>query len=212
MKKGPGALTDAQLLAVILRTGAVGKDAVDLANEILSLRAGHSGILSLCHISRRELLALHGIGDVKSIQVLCIGELSRRIAAAHMPSRKECSSPEQIAGYYMEELRHLEREKLICLILDNKNRLIGETVLSTGTVNATLFSVRDLFILLLKEQAVRFALLHNHPSGDPTPSREDESITRKALQAGEILSVPMVDHIIIGDRKYYSFLEHGKIR
>lgn len=200
-------LTDAELLAIIIRTGTKGEDALELAKKILSMNANHDGLLLLQHIHLEQLKAIKGIGEVKAVRIKCIAELSNRIAAAHMRERMDFSRPELVAGYYMEQMRHLENEQVLLLLLDNKGRLIIDMVLSTGTVNFSVLSPRDIFMKALEYRAVYIMLLHNHPSGDPTPSGDDRTMTAKIKAAGSFLQIPLLDHIIIGDGCYVSFLE-----
>lgn len=200
-------LTDAELLAIIIRTGTKGEDALGLAKKILSMNANRDGLLQLQHIHLEQLKSIKGIGEVKAVRIKCIAELSNRIAAARMQERVDFSSPKLVAGYYMEQMRHLENEQVRMLLLDNKGRLITDMVLSTGTVNFSVLSPRDIFIRALEYRAVHIMLLHNHPSGDPTPSGDDRTMTAKIRAAGLFLQIPLLDHIIIGDGRYVSFLE-----
>lgn len=205
--KGPSALTDAQLLSVIIRTGTQGVTSEDLAKQILHLSSKESGLASICHLSLQDLMKLPGIGQVKAVQILCIGELSKRIATAQAKKKISFQEPATIAQYYMEQLRHEEQECMICVMLDTKNQLIGDTVISKGTVNASLVSPRDLFLSAMKYHAVHIILVHNHPSGDPTPSQADILLTERLKQVGDLMDIEVLDHIIIGDRVYTSFRE-----
>lgn len=200
-------LTDAELLAIIIRTGTKGEDALGLAKKILSLNANHDGLLQLQHIHLEQLKSVRGIGEVKAVRIKCVAELSNRIAACRMRERVDFSRPELVAAYYMEQMRHLENEQVRMLLLDNRCRLILDLVLSTGTVNFSVLSPRDIFIRALEHRAVYIMLLHNHPSGDPKPSGEDFTMTAKIKAAGSFLQIPLLDHIIIGDGRYVSFLE-----
>ncbi len=200
-------LTDAELLAIIIRTGTKGEDALTLAKRVLEMNANRDGLLQLQHIHLEQLKSIRGIGEVKAVRIKCIAELSNRIAATHMRERVDFSRPELVADYYMERMRHLENEQVRMLLLDNKGRLIHDTVLSTGTVNFSVLSPRDMFIRALEYRAVYIMLLHNHPSGDPTPSKDDRAMTAKIKAAGSFLQIPLLDHIIIGDGRYVSFLE-----
>lgn len=119
------------------------------------------------------------------------------------------SNPQSIAEYYMEDFRHQEQEHLMLLLLDNKNNLLGEKLMFTGTVNASIISPREIYLEALRYHAVSIILLHNHPSGDPTPSDADRRMTRKIREAGSFLDIPLIDHIVIGDKKYVSFREKG---
>lgn len=207
--KGEKSLTDAELLAVILRTGAAGKSSVELAFQILSLSKGYSGLSGMYHLSRQHLMEIRGVGKVKALQVKCLCELSRRIAEATAREKLAFHDPGSIADYYMERLRHEEQEVLICMMLDTKEHLLGEKVISRGTVNASLVSPRELFLAALSYHAVSILLVHNHPSGDPTPSREDKLVTKRIAAVGELLEIGLLDHIIIGDHRFCSFMQEN---
>lgn len=208
MAHGPGALTDAELLAVILRCGTRGTTATELSAEVLQLAKGREGLTSLYHLSLSELCRIKGIGKVKAMQILCIGELSRRIARTSACASLDFKNPATIAEYYMETLRHEEQEMLFCMMLDTRNHLLGEEMITRGTVNASLISPRELFLTALSYHAVYMILLHNHPGGDPSPSKEDQNVTRRIVQAGELIGIQVLDHIIIGDRRYFSMREN----
>lgn len=208
---GPEALSDAELLAVILRTGRQGADAVALAKDVLSLHAGEPGLLSLRKLTLQDLMSVPGIGEVKAIQIICIGEFSRRIAQTKAREKLKFQDPRTIADYYMEGLRHKEKEHLILLMLDTKNQLIADKVMTVGTVNASLISAREIFLEAFHYHAVSIILIHNHPSGDPTPSPDDKHMTDKILKAGRLLEIRLLDHIVVGDGSYFSFCEKGYI-
>lgn len=201
---GAGSLTDAELLSVILRTGSRGEPALALSKRVLSLST-EEGLLGIYHLSLTDLVKVRGIGRVKAVQLKCIAELSRRIAKKQAGSSLSFTDPETVADYYMEDFRHEEQEKLMLLLLNSKGRLLGEELISKGTVNATLISPREIFLCALRYHAVSFILLHNHPSGNPTPSREDCLLTQRVKESGELLGIELLDHIIIGDRKAVSF-------
>ncbi|MDO4512551.1 MAG: DNA repair protein RadC [Lachnospiraceae bacterium] len=207
---GPESLTDAELLAIIIRTGTKEKTALQIGEEILALKASQTGknsILSLCELTLEELLKVDGIGEVKAVKLKCIAELSRRIWLTHNKDRLNFSKPSTIAAYYMENLRHAKKEQAILLSLNSKCELLKETMLSLGTVNMSLVSPRELFLQALKDEASNVILIHNHPSGDPTPSKADYELTKQLMAAGELLRIPLLDHIIIGDQCYTSFKE-----
>ncbi len=214
LKNGPGALSDSELLAVILKNGVKGSSSIDLANEILNTAENtpYAGLLGLMHLSLKELMKIKGVGQVKAIQLKCIGELSKRIAATSASLHLSMSHPETIAQYYMEQLRHEEKEILILMMLDSGMHLLGEQVLSTGTVNASLVTPREVFLEALRYHAVSVVMIHNHPSGIPTPSDEDLQITERIYHTGEMLGIHLVDHIIIGDQRYVSFMEQGILK
>lgn len=206
--KGPKALTDSELLAIIIRTGTIDHTSVDLAEAVLNMSSTNN-ILGITHLSINELKRIKGIGDVKAIQIKCIAELSRRIAKTNVPLSQEFVSPEMIANYYMEDLRHLETERLMVVMLNTKHMFLGDFELSKGTVNASMASPRETFINALKAGAVYIVLIHNHPSGDPSPSKEDILTTKRIKEAGNIIGISLIDHIIIGDNKYISLKQRG---
>ncbi len=206
---GASCLSDAELLAVILRTGSRGESALELSRKVLSLQGSEKGLLGIYHMSISDLMGIKGLGKVKAVQLKCLAELSVRIAKAQASPSLSFTNPAAIAAYYMEELRHLEQEVLLLLMLNSKSRLIRDMVISRGTVRAALISPREIYIEALRHQAVSIILLHNHPSGVPEPSREDLELTRRVRQAGELIGIELLDHIIIGDRQAVSLRELG---
>lgn len=211
LQKGASALTDSELLAVILKTGTRGSSSIDLATEILRIteQSSYPGLAGILHLSIRELMAINGIGPVKAVQLKCIGELSKRIATSVARTQLCLSQPQTIARYYMEQLRHEETEQILCMMMDTHMNLLADPVLSSGTVNAALVTPREVFIEALRYHAVFLILVHNHPSGSPAPSEEDIVITEKIYHAGELIGIHLADHIIIGDQRYISFHEQG---
>lgn len=205
---GAGYLTDSELLAVILKNGSKGENSVELARKILEL-SKNDGLLGICKVPIQELMSVKGIGKVKAIQLKCIAELSRRISKTNAKNELVFNSTETIVNYYMEDLRHKEVEEFTMLALNNKSVLLDEFIVSKGTVNASFASPREIFIQALRVKAVNIIVLHNHPSGDPTPSRNDIIATGNIKSAGEIIGIKLIDHIIIGDNKYVSFKEEG---
>ena len=206
---GAERLTDAELVAVILRTGTKGMNSLELAGRILHNRMPEQGILNLHHWSKEQLMQLSGVGRVKALQILCLSELAKRMAKASGTVNLCFNSPSSIADYYMEDMRHRQQEHMKLLMFNTKTRLLGETEISKGTVNASLVSPRELFIEALQKNAVSIILMHNHPSGDPSPSKEDILITKRIKTAGELIGIQLLDHIIIGDNCYVSFAQDG---
>ncbi|MBC5743756.1 DNA repair protein RadC [Lachnospiraceae bacterium MD308] len=207
-KFGASALSDAELLAVVLRTGSHGENVIGLAQRIL-YRSGEDGILGLHRFSMEQLVKIRGIGKVKAIQLICILELARRLSKASVSESLSFTSPASIAEYYMEDLRHESQEVMKLIMINSKGRLISETEISKGTVNASLITPREIFIEALLRQAVAVVAMHNHPSGDPTPSSEDILLTKRIKEAGSIIGVELLDHIIIGNNCYVSLREKG---
>ncbi len=205
---GAEALTEAELIAIILRTGTRSCPALELAQKVLSLGKGsEQGLNSLHHLSVKELMTIPGIGEVKAVKIKCLAELAIRMARQKASFSLRFDRPDTVADYYMERMRHLEKEIILLLLLDNKLNLIGEYMISQGTVRASLLSPREVFVEALRCRACYLMLLHNHPSGDPYPSREDINITQKIKEAGKLMDIPLVDHIILGDNHYMSLKE-----
>lgn len=202
-------LTDRELLAVILRTGTRGENSLELAGRLLHPEFAGNGLASLHQWTYERLKSVKGIGKVKAIQILCLAELSKRMAMQGAAEGLDFSSPYKIALYYMEDMRHRKQEVLKLLLLNTKARLIGENDISVGTVDQALVSPRDLFREALMANASSIILLHNHPSGDPTPSEDDVRVTARVFEAGALLGIRLLDHIIIGDNCFTSMKEKG---
>lgn len=211
LKYGAKVLSDGELLAVILRTGSRNKSSIELAREILNCHPVHKGILGLHYLSIEDYRSLSGIGTVKAVQLCCLSEITKRISKACVKEQTIFHSPKAIADYFMEELRCLEEEHFYAIFLDAKSAMIHVEQISKGTVNQTLVAPREIFRCALKYNTVNIVLMHNHPSGNITPSKDDLSITSQMKQAGELLGIPVIDHIIMGDHKYLSLRESGYI-
>lgn len=208
---GAVALSDAELLAVIIRTGSKKQRAIDLAVSILNYSGSYSGLKGLNYLSMKELTKINGIGRVKAIELLCLNELTKRMAKEIHRESLKLVTPQSVADYYMQDMRHLTREQVFLLMMDSKNKIIKDMIISAGTVNTSIMPTRELFIHALKNEAVNIILLHNHPSGDPTPSAEDIRVTKRLMEAGNLIGITLMDHIIIGDNKYISLKEQGLI-
>lgn len=212
LKVGPENLSDAELLSIIIRTGSREDNSLDLAQKILALNYPKEGVLGLLHLSLPELMQIKGIGKVKGAQLLCIGELSKRIwKKAALDETATFLNPADIVQYYREDIRHMEQEQLHAMFLNTKGALLKDALISKGTVNSSMVSPREIFIEALRYHAVNFVLVHNHPSGDPTPSRDDIHVTRQIRDGGMLLGIQLIDHIIIGDKSYISLKEQGVI-
>lgn len=212
IRYGARHLTDAELLAVIIRTGAKGERSLDIAQKVLHVEGQKMGLLGIHHSSIEQLMMLRGVGKVKAIQLKCVAELARRFAKAQMGERLSFKEPSKIAEYYMEDLRHAEKEECYVLLLDSKCALIHKVHISTGTINASFLLPREILKEALQWNAACFILMHNHPSGDPQPSREDAAATLRIKECGELMGIPLIDHIIIGDNRYVSLKEAGLLR
>lgn len=206
---GASALSDAELLAVLLRTGSKEESSIGLAYRILSECAGEDNLAALCRLSHDRLCRIKGIGKVKAIQIQCAIELGRRLMTSERKNKISFSHPEQIASYFMPRMKDEKQENVWVLLLDGKCRVVHEEKIYEGTVKASLISPREIFILALEKEAVYLFLLHNHPSGDPAPSNDDFSMTERIRESGRLLGIELLDHIIIGDQSYISFVEKG---
>lgn len=206
---GEESLSDAELLAIILKTGTKTKNSVDVARQLLE--GNHNNLLNLYDLSYRDLMKISGIGPVKALQLKAVAELSKRIARTNSGYHLDMHTPSSIAAYYMEQLRHKKEELLIGAYFDAKCHFKGDVVISKGSVNFAYVSPREIFRHAFDYDAVLFIILHNHPSGDPTPSEDDMRITYRIQKGAEILELQLIDHIIIGDNRYYSFNEHNQL-
>jgi len=206
---GVESLSNAELLAILLRSGTREVNSLELAMRVIKAFEDQGGLTGLQASTQSQLMQIPGIGQVKAAQILACLELGKRIHNV-MPALKPLlQSAEAIAEYYQGRFQHCGQEEVHLLFLDNKNRLIQEKLLTKGTVNASLISPRELFIEALKYCAVHVVMVHNHPSGDPAPSQEDILMTSKVKQAGELLDIPLLDHIIMGNPGYVSLHSLG---
>lgn len=208
---GPEALSDAELLAVILRTGTMGVSALQLAHQILNKDENDKNLIGLCHLSREQMMEIPGIGMVKAIQLQAITELAKRISKSVAEENIQLHKPALIAEFFMHELRFETQECVYAVFFDQKCKLIKKCLITKGTVNASLISAREIFLEALRCSAVQLVVVHNHPSGNPEPSTDDICITSQLKAAGKLLGMPLVDHIIVGGQTYYSFAEHHQL-
>ncbi len=202
LKEGAEALSDVELLAILLRTGSRATTALDLAS-LLMVR--FKNLHRLVDAAVEELSDVKGVGPAKASQVKAALELARRLAQFSEASRPVIKSPNDAAALVMEEMRHLDREHFRALLLNTKNQVIGTDKVSVGTLNSSTVHPRELFRNAIRRSAASLILVHNHPSGDPAPSREDLDITRRLIEAGKIIGIEILDHIIIGDNRFISF-------
>lgn len=208
-KSGAGALSDAELLAVILKTGTRDKTSRELATEILTLHPVYQGLLGLYHLSGKELLSVSGIGKVKAVQLQCVAELAKRLARETKREGVSFCRPSDVARFFMEEMRNLETEHLYAVCLDAAGRLLHYQAVFVGTVQTSIANPREILRLALRYDAAHIIILHNHPSGDPAPSGEDLEVTKRLQEAASLVGIPLMDHIIIGDNQYISLRERG---
>lgn len=206
---GADKLSDGELLALILGTGTKNLSAVGLAENILNMDIQGNGLEKLYHISKKELLNIRGIGKAKAYQILAISELFIRLSKIEYRESLSYCSPEAIAGYYRTEFQCYRQEHLVMLLFDSKNHLIGERLVSKGTVNASMAEPREIFVEALRQNAVFIILIHNHPSGDTTPSAADVSVTQRIWEAGKLIGIELLDHIIVAGGNFRSLKADG---
>ncbi len=209
LKNGSGYLSDAQLLAIILRTGGGRKSAMELGIELLRT---FGSLKKLEQASVKELEQLSGIGKAKIAQLKAAFELGSRLLRESALKGPVFSTGNDVYAYYYPLLQNVKKEAFYCAMLDAKNRLIRDSRVSEGTLTASLVHPREAFRDSIKESAASVIFVHNHPSGDPTPSSEDIVITEKLSSAGDTIGIKVLDHIIIGDGAYTSMLEKGYLR
>ncbi len=205
---GPQGVSEAELLAIILVTGSQKETALDLANRLLSKFQGLRGLLD---VSLEELTTVPGIGYAKACQVRAALELAKRVQAWRENAMPVIKCPGDVAGLLMAEMRFLDREHFRILCLDTKSNVLKIETVSVGSLNASIVHPREVFKSAIRRSAAAILLAHNHPSGDPTPSKEDIDVTRRLWEAGEILGIKVLDHVIMGDNKYTSLKEKGLI-
>ena len=210
-KYGASALTDAELLAIILKTGQKGKKAIDTAYELLQIDPALPGLEGLLRADLSLLRSICGVGRVKAISLSAVFELSRRLTRVQFHDDFIYDNSGKVAEYYMQHMRLSKQEELHVMMLDSGSRLLRERMLSLGTVKAALVDPRDIFLEALRCGAVGVILVHNHPSGDPSPSSDDLAVTARVRDAGKILGIELLDHVIIGNMKYTSLRDQGCI-
>lgn len=203
---GAEALSNAELLAILLRTGSARESAVQLAARILS-RSG--GLRLLPGLSLEEMKEIKGVGPAKAIQIKAALELGRRLATLPPEEAQSITSPQRAAALFMEQLRYKRKEHFMILLLNTKNHVISKEEISIGSLNTSIVHPREIFNIPLRKSAASVILVHNHPSGDPSPSQEDLEVTRRLVEAGNILGIAVRDHLVIGDGCYFSFKEKG---
>ena len=211
-KYGAEMLSNAELLAIIIKTGTKNETSVGIAQRILKTYSEDTGLVFLHDISLKELKSIHGIGRVKAIQLKAVVELSKRIAAAKSKNKTCITCPADVSGLVMEEMRYLKQEYFKILLLNTKNHVLKQIDITKGTLNASIVHPRDVFSEPIRNKCASIILIHNHPSGDPSPSREDIAVTNRLVEAGKILGIEVLDHIIIGDGVYCSLKERGMIK
>jgi len=209
LKRGVTALSDAELLALVLRTGdaSAGKSAIGLGRELLERFNGN--LRELAQAELHELQQIKGLGPAKATSIKAAFTLGSRFQARRLETLERFTTPAQVFDFFHHELRDSRKELFLVLLLDGKNRITRKVQISEGSLNQSIVHPREVFAPAVRESAAAVIFIHNHPSGDPAPSREDREITRRLKEAGDLLGIKVLDHIIIGDGSFYSFVEAG---
>lgn len=205
-KLGSHALSNAELLAILLRTGTYAESAVQLAQTVLT---EFGSLRSLVDLSTEELIQIKGIGPAKAMQIKAGIELGRRLARSTMNDTHTIRSPQDVVTLMAEDMRYLQKEHFVCLFLNTKNHVLAQETLSIGTLNASLVHPREVFRAAIKRSSASIICVHNHPSGDPTPSPEDIELTKRLIEAGRMIGIEVLDHVILGDQSFISLKEKG---
>jgi DNA repair protein RadC len=204
---GPAALTTAELLAILLGTGAGGSDVLEVAGQLLNVADG--SLRRLARRPRAELLRAHGIGPTKAARLLAAFELGARLAREEHPPVVRIREPEDVARLFRGRLRDLQVEEFHLLALDSQSQVLREVLVTRGLLNSSLVHPREVFRAAIAEAAAGIIVVHNHPSGDPTPSAEDRAVTQQLSAAGRLLDLPLYDHVIIAGDRFVSFATAG---
>jgi len=203
---GPSALSTAELLAIVLRTGVGGENVLAVASRLL---ARYGGIVGLARASLSELISERGVGLAKAAQLQAALELGRRLVMAAPEERPQIRTPADVATLLMAELGHLEQEHFWVVLLDTRNRVLGSQVVYKGSLNQSQVRVAEVFREAVRRNCAAIIVAHNHPSGDPSPSPEDVAVTRDLVAAGRLLGVEVLDHLVIGQQRWVSLRERG---
>ena len=203
---GAAVLTDAELIAILLRTGTAEKSAIDIASEMTADGGLYKRLAGITRLN--ELTNIKGLGQAKAATVLAALEIGRRIASAKPIEKIHLSCPQDVADFLMPRLRYAAKEQFVVILLNSKNKVIGTEVVSEGSLSSSIVHPREVYAPAMLHHAAAIMVAHNHPSGEPKPSLEDEEVTRMLSRSGKVLGIPMIDHVIIGDGNYYSFLEN----
>lgn len=208
-ERGAESLSNEELLAVIIRTGSRTESAVELSKRVIS--RDNRGLVYLRDTTIEELMEISGIGKCKASQILAAIEVGKRINYHTAAEKVRVNQPSTVADLFMDEMRYLQKEHFRVVLLDTKNQIMVTEEISIGTLNASIVHPRDVFKIAIKRNSNSIILIHNHPSGDPTPSKEDINITNRLIEVGDLVGIKVLDHIIIGDKNYISFKEKNII-
>lgn len=208
IKQGPQSLSNQELIAILLRTGTKRESVLSLANRVL---ISFEKLHELKHATLEEIMSIKGIGQAKAVQLLAAIELGRRLSQKQVESRFTIRSPKDAASFLMPEMASLQQEHFVALYLNVKNQVIHKQTIFIGSLNSSIVHPREIFKEAVKRSAASIICAHNHPSGNAAPSPEDIEVTKRLQEAGFIIGIELIDHIIIGDHQYYSLKEQGYI-
>ncbi|MBE4908144.1 DNA repair protein RadC [Bacillus luteolus] len=208
LSEGSSNLSNQELLAILLRTGTKKESVLQLSNRLLN---HFEGLRLLKDATVEEITAIKGIGQVKAVQIMASIELGRRIGRLQYEDRYVIRSPEDGAKYVMDDMRFLSQEHFVCLYLNTKNQVLHRQTIFIGSLNASIVHPREVYKEAFRRSAASIICIHNHPSGDPAPSREDIEVTKRLAECGKILGIELLDHLIIGEHKYVSLKEKGYV-
>lgn len=209
LREGPGVLTDAELLALLIESGTGGVTAVDVGKRLL---VEYRSMAELSSKGLAEITRMKGIGPARGAKILAAFEIGRRVEADSGQNRIRITAPEDVAKVYASAFRGVKKEFFKTILLDGKNQIIRDVTVSQGTLNASLVHPREVFKTAVDYLAAGIILMHNHPSGEAAPSREDHRVTEQMMKASEIMGIPVLDHVIIAGNKFYSFAQEGLIK
>jgi DNA repair protein RadC len=206
--RGAAALGDNELVALVLGNGSRRRDALAVANALL---AAHGGLHGLTRCDVDDLVSVAGIGHARAAQIVAALELGRRSLALAPSARVQIRSPIEAAAYLMPRFGSRAKEQFGIVLLDSKHRVMRTAVLASGTLNSTVIEPRDVFREAAIGGATAIVVFHNHPSGDPTPSEDDVDLTRRLAASGVLIGIDVIDHLILGDSRYFSFKESAHL-
>lgn len=204
--RGAAALSDTELLAILLRTGTSSVSVLHLAEEVLA-KYRDKGLVAIMNMSPQEIATVHGIGLAKAATIVAAVELGRRLSTRAAQKTEKIEGPEDAARYMMPMLRYEQKEHFLVMLLDVRNRVIATSTISVGGLTSSIAHPREVFREAIRHSAAALILVHNHPSGDPSPSREDIQLTRQMMKAGEVMGIPVLDHIILANDDFLSIKE-----
>lgn len=206
MQVGERALGNAELLAIILRTGTGDENVVRLSERLL---AQFDGLAGIGRASLKELQTVKGIGPAKAVEIKAALEVGRRFMAASPEDKVQIKSPNDAANLLMGDMMWLEQEHLRVVLLDTRHRVLATPTIYQGSLNSAIVRVAELFRAAIRDNAAALLVAHNHPSGDPTPSKEDVAVTHEIVKAGKLLGIKVLDHLVIGRNRFVSLKEQG---